>query len=212
MQMKKGKELSVAVWSAIALGAIGAGVVLAFVAGFFLGHFTGHEKTTTIGTISSSEVAGSSEPATTSPEPATTSPSEGEGEGSGAEPEEANVEPEEAKSEGKAGSESGGGGTSSPSSKSGGKLAVAADPSGELKFTQEQLTTKAGKVEIDFENESPIPHNVAIEANGKVLGETKVIAQGSDSTKLELKPGTYTYFCTVPGHREAGMEGTLTVK
>jgi alcohol dehydrogenase (cytochrome c) len=46
--VKKGKEFSVAVWAAIALGAVGIGVIVAFVAGFFLGHFTGHDKTTTV--------------------------------------------------------------------------------------------------------------------------------------------------------------------
>ena len=47
---------------------------------------------------------------------------------------------------------------------------------------------------------------------GEVVGQTELIAEGSDSTVVDLKPGTYHYFCTVPGHREAGMEGTLTVK
>ncbi len=66
---------------------------------------------------------------------------------------------------------------------------------------------------VDFTNGQPIPHDVAIEnAAGEVIGQTEITAEGSDSTEVELKPGTYTFFCTVPGHREAGMEGTLTVK
>ncbi|HEY2714798.1 MAG TPA: cytochrome c [Solirubrobacterales bacterium] len=47
--MKKGsKGFSVTVWAAIAVGAVGVGVVIAFLAGYFLGHYTGHEKTTTV--------------------------------------------------------------------------------------------------------------------------------------------------------------------
>ncbi len=198
---KSGKEFSVAVWSAIALGAIGFGVIVAFVAGYFLGHFTGHETTTTIQSMSSSPDYGSAN-----------APTASAGEGGG---EAAEEEPAEAEPEGKEGSESKAAGAPSTqgSSKAAGKLNVDADPSGELKFTQAQLSTKAGKVDIDFDNGSPVPHNVAIEeAGGKVLGETKVISEGADSTEVNLKPGTYTYFCTVPGHREAGMEGTLTVK
>ena len=51
--MKKGgKGFSVTVWSAIALGAVGIGVIVAFLAGYFLGHFTGHETTTTVAVTS----------------------------------------------------------------------------------------------------------------------------------------------------------------
>jgi plastocyanin len=95
----------------------------------------------------------------------------------------------------------------------GGSLAVEADPSGNLAFTSEKLSAKAGKDTIEFTNESPVPHDVVIEAeNGEELGGTEVTSEGSETAEVELKPGTYTYFCSVPGHREAGMEGTLTVK
>jgi plastocyanin len=81
-----------------------------------------------------------------------------------------------------------------------------------LAFNTTKLTAKAGKVTIDFKNPSAIPHNVVIEQNGKELSGFEPIAQGEESETAELKPGTYTFFCSVPGHREAGMEGTLTVK
>jgi uncharacterized cupredoxin-like copper-binding protein len=57
-------------------------------------------------------------------------------------------------------------------------------------------------------------HDVAVEdSSGKTIGKTELIAESSTSAALtNLKPGTYHYYCTVPGHREAGMEGTLTVK
>jgi plastocyanin len=82
-----------------------------------------------------------------------------------------------------------------------------------LAFASSTATAKAGKVTVDFTNPQAIPHDVAIESSGgEVIGQTETTAEGSDSTEVELEPGTYTYFCTVPGHREAGMEGTLTVK
>jgi plastocyanin len=90
-------------------------------------------------------------------------------------------------------------------------LQLAASPT-ELAFDKESLTAKAGKVTIDFTNPSPIPHNVVIEQNGKELSGFEPIAEGKESETAELKPGTYTFFCSVPGHREAGMEGTLTVE
>ena len=88
-----------------------------------------------------------------------------------------------------------------------------AAPDGSLAYTEEEVTAKAGKATIDFNNPQAMPHDVAIEnADGKTIAKTKTITEGSDSTTVELEPGTYTFYCTVPGHREAGMEGTLTVK
>lgn len=88
-----------------------------------------------------------------------------------------------------------------------------ADPSGNLAYTTDEATSKAGKVTVNFTNQSAVPHDVAIEDEaGETVAQTEVLAEGSDSTTANLKPGTYKYFCTVPGHRQAGMEGTLTVK
>jgi plastocyanin len=96
---------------------------------------------------------------------------------------------------------------------SGSAVDVEADPSGNLAFTSNKATAKAGKDTVNFTNSSPVPHDVKIENSaGEEIGGTEVIAEGSDSAEVELKPGTYTYFCSIPGHREAGMEGTLTVK
>ena len=92
-------------------------------------------------------------------------------------------------------------------------LDIEADPSGQLAFTSDEASAKAGKVTVDFTNSSPVPHDVKIEdSSGQEVGGTEVISEGSDSAEVELKPGTYTYYCSIPGHREAGMEGTLTVK
>jgi plastocyanin len=92
-------------------------------------------------------------------------------------------------------------------------VSIEANPEGNLEFVQKTASAKAGKVTVDFANASPVPHDVAIESEGgETLGQTEVINGGSDSTVVNLKPGTYTFYCTIPGHREAGMEGTLTVK
>lgn len=82
-----------------------------------------------------------------------------------------------------------------------------------LTYTSDTATAKAGKVTVNFTNSQPLTHDVAIEdSSGKTIGKTELIAEGSDSAVVDLEPGEYTFYCTVPGHREAGMEGTLTVK
>jgi plastocyanin len=87
-------------------------------------------------------------------------------------------------------------------------------PSGsDLAYDQKDVSASAGQVTVDFKNNESIPHDVAIEdSSGKQLGATDLVSSGSANTTVNLTPGTYTFFCTVPGHREAGMEGTLTVK
>jgi plastocyanin len=92
-------------------------------------------------------------------------------------------------------------------------LEFEADPSGNLAYATDEVTGEAGKVTVNFTNQSPVPHDVAIEDEaGETIAATETTAEGTDSTTAELEPGTYTYYCTVPGHRQAGMEGTLTVK
>jgi plastocyanin len=112
------------------------------------------------------------------------------------------------------GSEAGGGGEAEGGTAgSGGSLAFEADPAGGLAYTAKTATAEAGKVTVDFTNPQPIGHDVAIEdSGGKEVGATEVIGEGSDSTVVDLEPGDYKFFCSVPGHREAGMEGDLTVK
>lgn len=72
---------------------------------------------------------------------------------------------------------------------------------------------KAGKVSIDFTNSPPLDHNVTIESASKqVVGATPTFHGGSKTLSVNLKPGIYKFFCSIPGHRIAGIEGTLTVK
>ena len=60
-------------------------------------------------------------------------------------------------------------------------------------------------------NMSPLEHNLTIASGSNVLGATPTFAGGSKPLSLILKAGTYTFYCSVPGHRQGGMEGTLTV-
>jgi plastocyanin len=104
-------------------------------------------------------------------------------------------------------------GSASGSAPAAGALADAADPGGALKFTKSSLSAKAGKVTIDFTNSSSVPHNFTVQqgTSGPEVGGTPTIQGGSKTLTVTLKPGTYTFFCTIPGHRAAGMQGTLTV-
>jgi uncharacterized cupredoxin-like copper-binding protein len=68
-------------------------------------------------------------------------------------------------------------------------------------------------VTVAFSNMAPLEHNFTVaEASGTVVGATPTFQGGSKTLSLTLKPGTYKFYCTVPGHRAAGMEGTLTVR
>jgi plastocyanin len=87
-------------------------------------------------------------------------------------------------------------------------------PSGsDLAFDQKDVSAKSGNVTVSFDNKQATPHDVVIEdSSGQELAKTDLISSQTSTTTADLQPGTYTFFCDVPGHREAGMEGTLTVK
>jgi plastocyanin len=110
-------------------------------------------------------------------------------------------------------------GAGKPAVEKAGKLEIPADPSGQLAFVTNKASAKPGGVTISMPNTSGVSHNIAIEAgahgasgSGPVLGASSFVTKGSASTTVKLKPGTYTFFCQAPGHRAAGMFGTLTVK
>ena len=95
----------------------------------------------------------------------------------------------------------------------GGTIKFAADPSGALAYTQTQVSGPAGSDTIDFTNDSSTPHDVTIEdSGGNQVAQTDTISGDTTDATADLQPGTYTFFCSVDGHREAGMEGTLTIK
>jgi plastocyanin len=106
-------------------------------------------------------------------------------------------------------------GTSSAAAAGGGStnLAIAANPSGSLAYDKKTLSAKAGKVTITMANMSPVGHNITIQqgTSGSVLGATPTFQGGTKSVSVNLKAGTYTFYCSVPGHRAGGMVGTLTV-
>lgn len=120
--------------------------------------------------------------------------------------------PVEGKSEAEGGSEKAAAPKSEAAAKGpGGTLQLEASETA-LAFDKTSLTSKPGKVTIDFTNPSALEHNVAIEQNGEVIAESETLAKGKTSVSAELAPGTYTFLCTIPGHAEAGMEGVLTVR
>jgi plastocyanin len=99
-----------------------------------------------------------------------------------------------------------------PAGGGGRTLELSADAGGDLSFDTETLEAPAGQLTIQMENPSSVPHNVSIEGRG-ADEEGKTVGEGGTSTvTAELRPGEYDFYCSVPGHRQGGMEGTLTVR
>lgn len=90
---------------------------------------------------------------------------------------------------------------------------VSSPADGSLAFQPNGLQAKPGNVAITYDNPSPVPHSIAVAtANGNVLGQVQPFSGGKQTVTLtNLAPGKYIFYCTVPGHREAGMQGDLTV-
>jgi plastocyanin len=110
-------------------------------------------------------------------------------------------------------------GSGKPAVETAGKLQIDASPSGQLAYTASKAEGKPGPVTISMGNTSGVSHNIAIESgtggasgSGAVLGASTFTTKGTASVTVNLKPGTYTFFCQAPGHRVAGMYGTLVVK
>jgi len=90
-----------------------------------------------------------------------------------------------------------------------GTLSIPADPNGQLAFATNRASAPAGDLKVEMPNRSGTPHDIVIDGKGK--GE---VVQNGGTSEFEAKfdAGTYTYYCSVPGHRQAGMEGRLTVR
>ena len=102
--------------------------------------------------------------------------------------------------------------TAAPAAK-GQVINVSADPGGALRFSSSSLKAKAGTVTLVMKNPSSagMDHGIAIEGNGVDKDGQTVSAGGTSTVTATLKKGTYTFYCPVPGHKQAGMKGTLTV-
>jgi plastocyanin len=110
-------------------------------------------------------------------------------------------------------------GAGKPAVEKGGKLDIPADPNGQLAYVTNKATATAGTATISMPNTSGVSHNIALEAGsggatpgGAVIAASSFSTKGTVAINVKLKPGTYTFFCQAPGHRAAGMYGTLTVK
>ena len=110
-------------------------------------------------------------------------------------------------------------GSGKPAEEKGGKLSIAANAQGQLAYETNKATATAGAVTIEMPNMSGVSHNIAIETGeggaspkGTKVGASEFTTKGTAKVNVTLKPGTYTFFCEAPGHRQAGMYGTLTVK
>jgi plastocyanin len=110
-------------------------------------------------------------------------------------------------------------GAGKPAVETAGKLAIDANPTGQLAYASSKALATPGAVTVTMTNMSGVMHNIAFEAGengatakGPVIAASSFISKGATTVKLSLKPGKYTFFCEVPGHRQAGMYGTLTVK
>lgn len=96
-----------------------------------------------------------------------------------------------------------------------GALEIDANPSGQLAYQVSSATASAGALVITSRNAASIPHDIALQqgTSGRVLAVGPTVSNGGVSRiSVNLRPGTYTFYCTLPGHRAAGMQGTLTVR
>jgi plastocyanin len=93
-------------------------------------------------------------------------------------------------------------------------LELEADPGGDLSYTADEVTAKEGNVTIEFTNPQSTPHNVAVEALPKGWSVmTDTVKNGFSAVVVTLNTKEdFIFYCTVPGHRKAGMEGILRVK
>ena len=80
-----------------------------------------------------------------------------------------------------------------------------------LRYDQKTVHARAGKIKIIFLNRSALKHNVNVESGEHELGKTKTISKATTTLTVTLKAGKYNFYCSVPGHEDAGMHGTLIV-
>jgi plastocyanin len=92
------------------------------------------------------------------------------------------------------------------------EVEIPADPNGQLRFEFKQASAKPGEVTLISKNDSSVAHDISVKGGG-VSEEGPVVSGGKSSkVSVKLRPGRYTFFCSVPGHEQAGMKGTLNVE
>jgi plastocyanin len=110
---------------------------------------------------------------------------------------------------GKKGGATGGGPSGTAKANAQNVVEIPTDPTGQLAYKFKSASAKAGKVTVESKNDASVPHDIALQG-----GPSGSVVQGGAVSKFtaNLKPGSYTFYCTVPGHEQAGMKGTLTVR
>jgi uncharacterized cupredoxin-like copper-binding protein len=91
-------------------------------------------------------------------------------------------------------------------------LDLSAPEDGTLAFDTDELDAEAGEVTINFDNPAALEHDVTLEQDGEEIAKSDLVGEDTTDVSADLEPGEYTFYCSVPGHREGGMEGTLTVR
>jgi plastocyanin len=91
-------------------------------------------------------------------------------------------------------------------------LDVTSPEDGGLSFEPNALEAPPGTVTISYDNPSPVAHNINVEGDGGVLESSEDVTDGAVELTAQLQPGAYVFFCSLPGHREGGMEGDLLVQ
>jgi uncharacterized cupredoxin-like copper-binding protein len=81
-----------------------------------------------------------------------------------------------------------------------------------LAYKYADAQANAGQVTIESKNPQSTQHDIGIEGNGINQKGAVVTSGGTSKFTVNLKPGTYTFYCSVDGHRQAGMQGKLVVK
>ncbi len=99
--------------------------------------------------------------------------------------------------------------SSKPAVAKDGVLTIEADPTGQLAYVETKAEATAGPIELVMVNKSSVAHDINVE-NTDV--KTPIATNANATGKGTLTAGTFTYFCSLPGHREAGMVGKLVVK
>ena len=102
--------------------------------------------------------------------------------------------------------------SSKPAQEKGGKLEIDADPTGALSFKVSKAIAKAGSLTLQMANQASIQHDISVKGNGINKQGPRVSKGGTSKIAVSLKPGKYEFYCSVPGHEQGGMKGTLTVR